>query len=275
MDIMSKRGKLRSFTLWLIAAVMVILVFIPFLCALRISLAYAGTTYVPFAAPITLDNFKTLLFNTLFPRWMVNSAIISITVAITNTLFASMAGYALARGKFKGSGLLLTLTVFSMGIPYHLTIVFNFLLMYKLHLTNTFLSVIFPLAVDPFAIFLARQFILTIPPSYDEAARLDGCGELGVIFKIILPMSKPLLLILFVTEFMNAWNNFIIPLVMISKSDMKTVTVGIADFSYATLNVNWGVIMAGSLLGSVPTIALFALLSKRFIKSFFVGGVKG
>jgi multiple sugar transport system permease protein len=142
-------------------------------------------------------------------------------------------------------------------------------------LLDNYLSVILPLAVDPLGIFIMRQYITSIPKEYEESAKIDGCSDFNIIWKIILPLSKPAIVVLIVTEFINTWNNFIYPLIMFYRSEMQTITTGIANFSYATLNVNWGATMAASIIGALVPMSLLAFLSKRIIEGFMLGGIKG
>jgi ABC-type glycerol-3-phosphate transport system permease component len=145
-------------------------------------------------------------------------------------------------------------------------------MMSELNLVDTYIGLILPLAANAFGIFVMRQFMLSIPTEYEEAAAIDGASRIRTFFTIILPLAKPALLVVAVTIFVETWNNFIFPLVMVTRNEMKTVTVGLADFSYATLNVNWGLTMAGSLLGALPAVILFVILNRTFMQGFSLGG---
>lgn len=210
---------------------------------------------------------------------MLNSVIISSTVTLDNVLIASMAGYVLARQRLMGSNLVFLLVLASQMVPYQLTLIPVYILIRNLQLLNTHLGIILPLVgsgiIGAFGIFVMRQYILTIPIEYEESARIDGCSTFGVFFRVILPLCKPALVVVAVTSFIESWNNFIIPLVMVTRSPMKTVTLGIADFSLATLNVNWGATMAASLLGLIPSLVIFLLLSRYLLHGLTLyGGIK-
>lgn len=254
----------------------ILIICYPYFWGFRVSLMPYATTYiVDLFAPATLDNYSYLIFNTLFPRWVFNTLFIAIIVSITNTFFCLLGGYALARNKVVGSKVLFSLTLFSMAVPQYILIVPLFFMMASVNLLDNYLSVILPLAVDPFGIFLIRQYIISIPENYEEAAKIDGCSDFNMIWKIILPLCKPALVVLIATEFINTLNNFIYPLIMFYSPSMQTITLGIANFSYATLNVNWGATMAASILGSIFPALLLLLLSRKLIEGFMLGGIKG
>jgi len=254
----------------------VILVIFPFIQAIRVSLTPATTSYiVDFFAPISFENYVHVLGYTLFPRWVVNTLIVAVAVSLTNMFFCLLAGYVLARGRMPFTNALTSLTIVSMSIPQFAIIVPIYFIMANLKLTNNLFGLILPLAVDPMGIFIMSQYIKTLPVSYEEAAMLDGYSELDIIWKIILPLSKPALVVLFATEFINAWNNFIYPLILINNEQLLTVTVGISNFRFAVLNVNWGATMAASLISALPPVIFLILLSNRLIKGFMLGGLKG
>jgi multiple sugar transport system permease protein len=256
-------------------ALLVILVLIPFIWALRISLQPTFTTAVPLIPDLTklsLENYQHLLRNTAFPRWVLNSFIFAGFVTLFNVFLDAMAGYVLARRRLPGSNVIFVGVLALLMVPYQITLIPLYLMMSELNLVDTYIGLILPLAANAFGIFVMRQFMLSIPTDYEEAAAIDGASRIRTFFTIILPLAKPALLVVAVTIFVETWNNFIFPLVMVTQNEMKTVTVGLADFSYATLNVNWGLTMAGSLLGALPAVFLFAILNRTFMQGFSLGG---
>ncbi|NPV54782.1 MAG: carbohydrate ABC transporter permease [Firmicutes bacterium] len=183
-----------------------------------------------------------------------------------------MAGYVLARQNMPGSKLMFLAVLGLLMVPSQITLVPLYLMLSKLNLVDTYTGLILPLAANAFGIFVMKQFIQSIPRDYDEAAMIDGASKFRLFLWVILPLARPALLVVAVTMFMETWNNFIFPLVMITNNQMKTVTLGLADFTYATLNVNWGVTMAGSLLGALPAILLFVVLNRYFMEGLSLGG---
>lgn len=258
-----------------ICIVLTILVIVPFIWALRISLEPTFTTAVPLVPDfqrLSLENYQHLVRNTPFPRWVLNSLIFAGFVTLFNVFLDAMAGYVLARRSLPGSNIIFVVVLALLMVPYQITLIPLYLMMSALNLVDTYIGLILPLAANAFGIFVMRQFILSIPVEYEEAAAIDGASRIRTFFTIIFPLAKPALLVVAVTIFIETWNNFIFPLVMITRNEMKTVTVGLADFSYATLNVNWGLTMAGSLLGAMPAIVLFVVLNRAFMQGFSLGG---
>lgn len=255
------------------ALLLVVLVIIPFLWALRVSLEPTFSTAVSIIPKrISLVNYGQLLFYSQFPRWILNSLIFAGAVTLLNVLLDSMAGYVLARQNMPGSKLMFLAVLGLLMVPSQITLVPLYLMLSKLNLVDTYTGLILPLAANAFGIFVMKQFIQSIPRDYDEAAMIDGASKFRLFLWVILPLARPALLVVAVTMFMETWNNFIFPLVMITNNQMKTVTLGLADFTYATLNVNWGVTMAGSLLGALPAILLFVVLNRYFMEGLSLGG---
>lgn len=272
-------NKMKKGTLYLIAIMWAVIVILPFLWALRISLIPTYTTFVSFfpksLSEVSFVNYEYLLFKTKFLRWMINSMVVSGGATLLNVLACSMLGYVLARKRLPGSNVIFTLVLALLMVPYHILVIALYLGLSKVKLTNTLFGVILPLSANPFGVFLMRQYITMIPREYEEAALVDGCSRIGALYKIVLPQALPAIGILTVTMFMETWNNFILPLVMLTKDSMKTVTVGIADLAFQTLNTNWGVLMAGSLLGAVPTVLVFVLFNRYFLRGLTLhGGLK-
>jgi len=265
--------------LYIIALIWAIMVVLPYLWALRISLIPTYTTFVSFfpesISELSFVNYQYLLFKTQFPRWMLNSVVVSIGATLLNVVISSMLGYVLARKRLPKSNIIFGLVLASLMVPQHILIIALYLGLSKVRLTNNLLGVILPLSANPFGIFLMRQYITLIPSEYEEAALVDGCSRIGAVFRVVLPQALPAIGVLTVTMFMETWNNFIVPLVIITKDSLKTVTVGVADLAFQTLNVNWGVLMAGSLLGAMPTVLVFVLFNQYFLRGLQLhGGMK-
>ncbi|HDM70542.1 MAG: carbohydrate ABC transporter permease [Thermotogae bacterium] len=256
-----------------------IMVFFPFVWAFRISLIPTYTTYVSFfprsLSELSLVNYKYLLYQTKFPRWLLNSLIVSGTATFLNTIACFMLGYVLARKRLPGSDWIFTMVLALMMVPYQITIISLYLGLSKVGLTNNLLGLILPMSAHPFGVFLMRQYILMIPKDYEEAALIDGSTRFQALFRIVLPQTLPAIGVLLVSMLIETWNNFILPLVIITKTSLKTVTVGVADLAFEILNTNWGVLMAGSLLGALPTIIIFVIFNKYFLKGLTLqGGIK-
>ena len=260
---MSKRANI---TLVIIAVMLLIFVAIPVLWALRLSL---GNTFSASASiipnEIQFQNYKTLFFSTKFPRWLLNSFIFAGSVTILNVIFAPPAGYVLARERLPGSNFILLGIVSAWIIPWLTVLIPFYVGMSKVGLVDTYAGLILPLAVTPISVFLSRQYISNIPEQLDEVARLDGCSRIGTFLRIILPLSKPVILIVALMSFMQAWGNYIIPLVMVLSDSMKVLTVGIPSLARRGA-VNWGVRSAAAIFGILPMILLFTALNNYFME---------
>jgi len=272
------RNKNRAVS-YVLAIFWAILIILPFIWALRISLIPTYTAYVSFfpksLSELSLANYKYLLLQTKFPKWLLNSTIVSGTATFVNTIACFMLGYVLARKRLPASELLFTLVLALMMVPYQVTIISLYLGLSKVGLTNTLMGLILPMSAHPFGVFLMRQYISMIPTDYEEAALIDGASRTQALFRIVLPQTLPAIGVLLISMLIETWNNFILPLVIITRTSLKTVTVGVADLAFEILNTNWGVLMAGSLLGALPTIIIFLIFNRYFLKGLTLqGGIK-
>lgn len=226
---------------------------------------------------ITLSHFKTLLASPIW-RWTMNSLIVTGTVTIMQLAFSSMAGYAFAKLKFPGKELLFWVYIGSMVIPIYGLIVPLYRLMHSLHLLDTYAGLILPGVAAPFGVFLMRQFIQTLPLEVLESARMDGCSEWSVYWRMVLPMSKPGLAVLGIFAFSDQWSSFFWPLVITNSDNMKVLTVGIASLQASEVTsgvIDYGLMMAGALWSSVPMIVIFFLFQRHFVKGITLGALKG
>lgn len=271
-----RRGRPLTPVLLTAAVLYAAVVIAPFLWALRIALEPTFTLSVPFIPEaVSVENFRTLLGFTNFPRWVFNSLVFAGGVMASNVVLATMAGYALARRRLPGRTALFLVVIATMMIPGQVTLIPLYLLVNRLGLLDTFPGLILPLAVSGFSIFVMRQYILGIPEEYEEAAIMDGCSRWQVLVRIVVPLARPAIFVVATATFMSTWNEFLYPLVMTSQDRSKVITLGLADFTYATLNVNWGLTMAGSLMGALPPLALFAVLNRHFMQGLPMGGLRG
>lgn len=271
-----KKAKILSYTIAILWTAFIIL---PFLWALRISLVPTYTTYVPLIprdlSELSLENYRYLLFRTHFPKWLVNSIIVSTVSTVINTLASFLLGYALGRGKLPYSSMIFNLVLIFLMVPYQVTVVSIYIMLSRIRLTNNLLGLILPMSANPFGIFLIRQYVSMIPRDYEEAAIIDGASYPQVLFKVMFPQCLPAIGVLLVTMMIETWNNFILPLVIITRTTMKTVTLGVADLAFEILNTNWGVLMAGSLLATVPTVIIYILFNRYFLSGLTLqGGLK-
>jgi multiple sugar transport system permease protein len=225
-------------------------------------------------ADLTLLNYARIFANAPIGRWTLNSFVICSVITFGQLLFDSMAGYAFARKRFPGRRFLFWLVIGTMMVPVHILIVPLYIMMVKLHLVDTLWAAILPGLAGPFGIFFMRQYMLTIPTALEEAARIDGCSELQIFFRIILPISAPALGVLAIFLFISNWNSFLWPLLVLNSSDSFTLTVGLATLQDKHA-LDYGLLMAGAVVASLPMFGVFLLFQRMFIRGMRMGALKG
>ncbi len=209
-----------------------------------------------------------------FAKTIGNSLFISVSYTVITLLCASMAAFAFAKLSFKGSGVLLGAYLATMMIPTQVTMIPLFVIMNRLGLTDTYMSVILPSVFRPFAVFLLVQQMRTIPNDFLDAARIDGAGVFQVFFRVALPLCVPSLATLSVTTFMESWNDYLWPLLMLSDKNKMTLPIALSTLNgqYAT---EYNVLMAGSLISMIPIIIIYIVAQKQFKDGMMAGGIKG
>ncbi|WP_027761912.1 carbohydrate ABC transporter permease [Streptomyces sp. AA1529] len=220
------------------------------------------------------DGYRYVLGNALFPRWFGNSLLVSAVAVAANLLFGSLGGYAFARMRFAGSKVLLVLMLATMAVPFQLTMIPTFLVMKRLGLIDTLGALIVPSLVTPFAVFLLRQFFLSLPRELEEAAWLDGCSRLRVLFTLVLPLSRPALSTVAVLTFLTTWNDLTWPLIAINHDTQYTLQLGLTTFQ-GRHHTKWSAVMAGNVLTVLPVLLAFLGAQKSFIRSLTSTGLKG
>ncbi len=207
-------------------------------------------------------------------RWLVNTVFMAVAAMVLTCITASMAGYALAKKRFYGQKLLFSLIVCAMALPKQVILIPLIKEMSTLGLYDTLWAVIFPTVGWPFGVFLMKQFSESIPREMLEAARIDGSSEAKTFVEIVVPMIKPGIGALAIFTFINSWNDYFMQLIMLSKSSNLTISLGIATMQ-AENSTDFGIIMAGAALASVPIIVVFLIFQKYFTKGITMGAVKG
>jgi len=222
----------------------------------------------------TLANFQSLFAQAPVLLWAFNSLLIATAIMVGHIIFDSMAGYAFARKRFRGKGILFTMIVSSLMIPVHVTLVPRFILINEMGLNNNLLGVIAPSIADVFGIFLMRQFMQSLPTELEEAARVDGANEWQVFWRIVMPLSRPAVATVAIFSFVGAWNAFLWPLIVLSDRSLVTLPVGVALLQQE-FSSNIGLQMAGAVIGAVPMILLFLVFQRHFLEGVRVGALKG
>jgi len=225
--------------------------------------------------PAEWSNFPAVFDEVPFARFYANTLFL-VAMNIIGQLFAvTLVAYGFARLRFPGRGFLFLLMLSTLMIPYQVTLVPRFIMFSKLGLINSYYPLILPAFTgSPFLIFLVRQYMMSIPYDLDEAAYIDGASRFGVFWHIILPLSRPALMLVIVFTFIDVWNDFLQPLIYLNDPNMFTVSLGLSFFQGAR-ETNWNLLMAGSVLAMLPPLILFFFAQKRLIGGISIEGLKG
>jgi multiple sugar transport system permease protein len=223
---------------------------------------------------LTLENYRDVWASGPFARYFLNSALVATVVVAGNLLFASMTGYVLARKRFRGKRVLWIAVLGMLMIPKQITMIPIYLLASKLRVLDTYVALTVPFLVDAFNVFLMRQYVQQLPLELEEAARVDGATDWTVFWRVVLPLARPALAVVGINTFLVNWNSFLYPLILTSSESMRTIPVGLALYSQGQNAVDWGHLMAGSMLATLPVLAVFLLFQRHIIEGITAGAVK-
>ncbi len=254
------------------------LMLLPFLWMLSTSLKEPAEifTYPPIWIPSRLawENYAQAIAAMPFGRFYLNSLIVASSVTVLQLLTSSLAGFAFARLRFRGRDALFLLYLATLMIPFQVTMIPNFILVRYLRWYDTYQALILPPSFSAFSTFLMRQYFLSIPLDLDEAARVDGASSWRIWWQIILPLSGPVIAALTIFIFLNAWNDFLWPLVVTNSLEMRTLPVGLSTFQ-GQYNVQWNLLMAGSVIALVPVLAVYIAGQNWFVQGITLSGMGG
>ncbi len=233
-------------------------------------------TFPPKIFPDTVlwSNYKEAMTLLPFDRYFLNSIIVTLFSVCGQVLTCSMAGYAFSRMRFKGRDKIFAIYLSTMMIPAIVTLIPSFLIISAFGWMNTYVALFTPTLTSVWGIFLLRQFFQTIPPDYEDAARMDGASEFTIYWKVVLPLAKPALATLAIFSFMATWKDFLWPLIVTNQNEMRTVEIGIAQF-HSVYSTNWPYQMAAAVVVMIPIIVIFFYAQKYFIKGITLSGIKG
>ncbi len=206
--------------------------------------------------------------------WLANSAAVSLGTAVITVFIGATAGYAFAKKRFRGRGVIFALVIATMLLPRQMLLIPNYLVAMKLHLTNSRIGLVLTTVSPAFGVFLCRQFMGSIPTELLEAAEIDGCGEIRRFAGIVLPMALPALGALGIFSFFSAWNDYLWQLIMIADKSLRTTPIGIALFSQGQIT-NTGYQLMAAMIATLPMLLIFLSCQKFFVKGITIGGVKG
>jgi len=268
----------RRAVIFLALTIGAIVTVVPLLWMISASLMPQGeaTAFPPRLVPsrVTFEHYRSLFTNLNLGRAFLNSMFVALVGTFTSLLFNSMAGYAFAKLRFGGRDRMFGLLVAAMVIPAQVAMLPLFLMLKSIGLVNTWLGVLIPYMAGIYSVFLVRQFMLSIPDDLLAAARIDGASELRIYWSIVLPVARPVLATLAIFTFMNAWNDFMWPLIILTDDDKYTMPLAIANLS-GEHALDLELMMASAVLTVIPVLSLFFVLQKQYIAGLTSGSVKG
>ena len=222
----------------------------------------------------TFANFQTVWTTNPFGQYLFNSVVVAVFSVGLNLIFCSLAAYPLARLNFKGKGLIFSLIVATIVIPFQIVMIPLYILAVNLGLRNTYFGIVLPNIVSAFGIFLLRQAMMSVPLELEEAARIDGCSELGIWWNVMIPAIRPALVTLGIFVFIGSWSDFLWPLIVLDRPEYYTLPLGVAKLAEA-FSLNWRLVAAGSVISIAPILLLFVFLQKYIVATDISSGVKG
>jgi multiple sugar transport system permease protein len=267
------------FVIWIIVVVVGLSMVLPFLWMLSTSLK---TSQQAFAWPPSLlpwppqwHNYPDAWAIAPFGRFFFNSAVVSLSITGMSLLLNSLAAYGFAKFQFKGAHFLFMLVLATLMIPYQVTMIPTFLLLKHLGWLDTYAGLTGPAFASAFGIFFLRQFMITIPNDYIDAARSDGASEFMIWWRIICPLAKPALATLAIFSFLGAWNDFLGPLIVVKSEEMKTLPLAISSLSSGLYVMSWPLLMAGAAFVVLPVFVVYLFAQKYLVEGIALGGIKG
>jgi multiple sugar transport system permease protein len=262
---------------WCVAVAGSIMIIAPFLWVLSTSLKPAAEIHQwpPsfFPQKPTLENFNQILIKEDFPRYLLNSLLVSLGSMFSILVTSSLAGFIFAKYRFPLKGFLFSLVLATSIIPLQVYMIPIFIMVFRLGLLNSYAGLIFPMTIMTFGVFFMRQTILAIPDSLLESARIDGANEFWIYLRIVLQLSRSGLMALGIFAFSEAWANFIWPLVVVASKDMYTTELGLAVYQ-RQFYIEYGPITAGAVVTILPMLIVFLILRKRIVFGTVMTGMK-
>ncbi len=226
------------------------------------------------AAPLTLENFQRAWEAAPFARYFLNTAMLVTMVLVVQLFVSTLAAYAFARFEFPGKNILFSLVLVQLMVMPDILLVENYKTMSKLGLVDTLLAIGLPYFASAFAIFLLRQTFKSVPKELDDAARVEGASALQTLWRVYVPLAKPVYLAFALVSVSYHWNNFLWPLVVTNSVGSRPLTVGLQVFTGADQGIDWSIITAATLLASAPLLIAFLLFQRQFVQSFMRAGIK-
>ena len=225
-------------------------------------------------APVTLQNFSTAWGAAPFARYFLNTTLLVTGILVAQFILCTLAAFAFARFEFKGRDTLFMVVLVQLMVAPDVLLLENYITISKLGLVDTLPAVALPYLASAFGIFLLRQTFKAIPKDFEEAARVEGCSTLGVLWRVYVPLGKPIYLAYGLVLVSFHWNNFLWPLIITNSVNTRPLTVGLAIFASVEQGIDWSIICAATLMTSGPLLIAFLLFQRQFVQSFMQTGIK-
>ncbi|WP_117208415.1 carbohydrate ABC transporter permease [Allorhizocola rhizosphaerae] len=270
-----RRFTLANLSLTALLAIVSVITVTPFVLMFVVALTPEGAPTLPAALPdrLTFDNIERVFSAAGFTRWTINSLVYSVVSVVLILLTASMAGYAFAKKRFPGRDTLMWSFLATLMVPFQAMLIPYFVLVSEMDGIDTFWGMIVPTLANSQAVFLMRQFIRDLPAELFDAAKVDGASEWRIYWRIVLPLTRPILATLGVFVFLWHWNDFLWPLVVAQSDDMRTLTVGLATLRTETVPL--AQIMASAAISVLPCLVVFGVLQRYLVNSIATTGLRG
>ncbi len=268
------RGRILLYVTLIVTSVLMLF---PFYWTIASSLKLEGLVFANppqwLPNPFTWDHYREVLTRIPFPRFFLNSTIVTVAVTLLRVIFDTLAGYAFAKLEFPGRDKLFFILLLGLMIPFQVNLIPVFRIVSALGWLDTYAALIVPQMTSVLGIFLMRQYIKSIPDDILDAARVDGAGELRIVRKIVMPLALPGMAALAIFTFMAMWNDFLWPRLVLNSEQMFTLPLGLAQLQMRNTST-WGTTMAGATITALPLIVVFLLMQRQFISGMTEGAVK-
>ncbi len=269
----------RSILTYTLLSTIAVLMLIPLVWLVSTSFKSSGEDLFQFPPQFipkqpTLENFVTVWQSNPFGRYLFNSTLVSVLTVALNLVFCSLAAYPLARLNFAGREIIFSAIVSTILIPFQIVMIPLYVLAVQFGLRNSYLGIIFPAIASAFGIFLLRQAFQGVPKELEEAARMDGCSELGIWWYVMIPSIRPALVTLAIFVFIGSWSDFLWPLLVLDRPELFTLPLGVANLA-GTFTLDWRLIAAGSVISIVPILLFFLVMQRYIVPTEAGSGVKG
>ncbi|HEY3215362.1 MAG TPA: carbohydrate ABC transporter permease [Candidatus Eisenbacteria bacterium] len=222
----------------------------------------------------TLEHYRALFATAAINRYFFNSVLVASVVVALNAATAALVGYVLGRRRVAGDRFWTWAIVASLMLPKQVLMIPLYLVLARMHLLDSYAALILPFAVDAFSIFLVRQYVAGLPLELEEAARVDGASDWMIFRRVVLPLLKPVLAVVAIQSFLTNWNSFLFPLIFVDSDRLRTLPVGLALLSQTEHSVDWGLLMAGSTVASVPVLGVFVAFQRQILAGLLAGAEK-